>query len=144
MAAGISIAEDRVAEFRRQFNGVAAEALKPGDLIPKMRLDAVCGLAEIDASLVGELERIEPFGQGNPPVHLCVENVRHARAPQRIKEEHWKMWLTDGSKTVEAVWWGAGEQQCPTGDFDVAAVPERSDFDKLNRLQLRILECRER
>ena len=144
MAAGISLPESRVTAFRGRLNQVAAAALQAEDLIPKLRLDAICSLDEIDARLIQELERIEPFGQGNPPIQLCIENVRHTRAPQRLKDEHWKMWLTNGARSIVALWWGAGDRQCPTGDFDLAAVPEWSEYDGQRQLQLRVLECRDR
>jgi len=98
MAAGVSLPESQVSKFRERLNRIAAETLKPEDLVPRLRLDAACELDEIDAALVNELERMEPFGQGNPPVQLCVENVRHSRAPQRIKDDHWKMWLMVGGR----------------------------------------------
>jgi single-stranded-DNA-specific exonuclease len=144
MAAGVSLAESQVPAFRKRLNEVAAAELAPEHLVPKLRLDAICTLDEIDARLVDELERLEPFGQGNPSVQIGIENVRHTRAPQRLKDEHWKMWLTNGSKSIVALWWGAGDRQCPTGDFDLAAVPEWSDFDGQRQLQLKVLECRER
>jgi hypothetical protein len=79
---------------------------------------------------------------GNPPVHLAFPGVTHARPPQRLKDQHWKFWLTDGGPPVETVWWGAGDREVPLGHFDVAAVPEEGEFGGRRYLQLRLLDWR--
>jgi single-stranded-DNA-specific exonuclease len=142
MAAGLSLAPARVAEFRERLNRLAAERIAAADLLPEVRVDAVCPLRRIDLDVVAALRRLEPFGMGNPPVHLAFPGVTHARPPQRLKEQHWKFWLTDGGAPVETVWWGAGDREVPQGRFDVAAVPEEGEFGGRRYLQLRLLDWR--
>jgi single-stranded-DNA-specific exonuclease len=144
MAAGVSLDPAQLGSFRQRLNHVASERIAVDDLVPELRLDAVCSLMQITSQFLNELQRLEPFGQGNPQVQIAVGGLRHARPPQLLKEEHWKMWVTDGENMMEAVWWGAGEKACPTKEFALAAVPERSEFNGMKRIQLRVLGWQEK
>ena len=53
------------------------------------------------------------------------------------------MWVTDGTATHEAVWWGGGtEETLPTGHFDLAFAPQINSFNGRRTLQLRVLDWR--
>jgi single-stranded-DNA-specific exonuclease len=142
MAAGLSIRPDRVPELRERLGRLAAERLAPDQLTPELRLDAALPLREITLGAVEELRALGPFGMGNPSVQLAVPGVRNARPPRRLKDRHWKLWLTDGAAEVEAVWWGAGERPAPQGLFDVAAAPETGEFRGRRYPLLRVLDWR--
>jgi single-stranded-DNA-specific exonuclease len=118
--------------------------LKPQDLQPPLRLDAEVGLDEINLQTLGELEKLKPAGQGNPAVQFCVRNIAHARPLQRIGAEkrHVKMWGTDGSATLEAVWWNAGDESLPVGRFDLAFQPQINEFNGNRMAQLKVLDWR--
>jgi single-stranded-DNA-specific exonuclease len=71
-AAGLTIARDAVESFRESFAAHAAEVLRPEDLVPKVRVDAVAPGDALTLALAEELERLGPFGQGNPTPSLLV------------------------------------------------------------------------
>jgi single-stranded-DNA-specific exonuclease len=71
-AAGCTIARADVDAFREAFCAHAAEVLRPEDLVPVERLDAVVGSDALGMELAEELRRLEPFGAANPPVALLV------------------------------------------------------------------------
>ena len=71
-AAGLTIARERVDAFRAAFAAHAASVLAPEDLVPEVRVDAVVPGDALTLELAEELERLAPFGQGNPPVALLV------------------------------------------------------------------------
>ena len=71
-AAGLTIARDRIEGFRERFAAHAAEVLTPADLVPECRIDAVVAGDALTLGLAEELERMAPFGQGNPAVSLMV------------------------------------------------------------------------
>ena len=98
MAAGLSIAPEKLDLFRQRLNELARRALKPEDFQPPLRLDAEVGLDEITLDSLAELECLKPGGQGNPAVQFCARSLSHARPLQRIGAEkrHVKMWVTDG------------------------------------------------
>ena len=66
-AAGCTIARDDVDAFRAAFAAHAARGRStPEDLVPRERVDAVVAGDELGLDLAEELERLAPFGIGNP------------------------------------------------------------------------------
>ena len=144
MAAGLSIAPDKIDLLRQRLNELARRALKPEDLQPPLRIDAEVGLDEINFDSLAELDRLKPTGQGNPAVQYCTRNLSHQRPLQRIGAEkrHVKMWVTDGMATHEAVWWNGGEASLPVGKFDLAFAPQVNEFNGNRTVQLKVLDWR--
>lgn len=63
MAAGLSIEEKDIEEFRRRLNENAD--LKEEDFIPKIWIDVPMPLDYVSEELIRDLKYLEPFGQGN-------------------------------------------------------------------------------
>ena len=142
MAAGLSLQPDKVDALRQRLNELARRALKPEDLQPPVRLDAEAGLDEMTLESLGELTRLKPTGQGNPPVQFCARGVTHQRPLQRLgrEKQHVKLWVTDGAVTHEAVWWNGGDQSLPVGKFDLAFAPQVNEFNGRRTVQLKVLD----
>ena len=140
MAAGLSIDPARLAAFRQRLNDLARQRLLPQHLQPEVRIDAEVPLRSLSLPVVSDLRRLEPFGMGNPVIQLAVRGLTHARPPQRLKEQHWKFWVTDGGVPVETVWWGAGDRPVPTDRFDLAVIPEAGEYAGRRFLQLRLID----
>lgn len=73
MAAGLSLPEENVALLEERLN--AAAGLTKEVLTPKLYLDAVLPFGEITEGLMEELERLEPFGNGNPKPVFALSGV---------------------------------------------------------------------
>jgi single-stranded-DNA-specific exonuclease len=144
MAAGLSIASANLDAFRTRLNDHARRTLKPDDLQAPLRLDGEVGLDEITLDRLAELDRLRPTGQGNPAVQFCARKLSHQRPLQRIgaDKKHVKMWVTDGTATHEAVWWGAGNGSLPVGKFDLAFAPHINQFSGKRTVQLKVLDWR--
>ena len=144
MAAGLSLQPDKVDALRQRLNELARRELKPEDLQPPVRLDAEVGLDEMTLEMLGELARLKPAGQGNPPVQFCARSVTHQRPLQRMgrEKQHVKLWVTDGAVTHEAVWWNGGDKSLPVGKFDLAFAPQVNEFNGRRAVQLKVLDWR--
>ena len=142
MAAGLSVQPDKIDLLRQRLNELARRALKPEDLQPPLRLDAEVGLDEMTLESLGELARLKPTGQGNPPVQFCARSVTHQRPLQRMgaDKQHVKLWVTDGVVTHEAVWWNGGDKSLPVGKFDLAFAPQVNEFNGRTSVQLKVLD----
>jgi len=142
MAAGLSILPGNMDQFRSRLNDLARRALKPEELQPVLHLDAEVGLEEMSFECLRHLGRLKPTGQGNPPVQFCARNLTHQRPLQRlgVEKQHVKMWVTDGTTTHEAVWWGGGNQSLPLGRFDLSFTPQINQYNGLRSVQLKALD----
>ena len=67
-AAGCEILAAEIDAFRDAFEAHAAATLRPEDLVPVQRADAVVAGDELGLALAEELELLAPFGIGNPSV----------------------------------------------------------------------------
>jgi single-stranded-DNA-specific exonuclease len=145
MAAGLTVQAENLDALRVRLNELARRSLKPEDLQPALRLDAELALREVTLELLGELDQLKPMGQGNPPIQFVARNVTQARPLQRMgpEKQHVKLWVTDGSTTHEAVWWGAGKEPAlPVGRFDFAFMPQINEYNGRRNVQLKLLDWR--
>ena len=145
MAAGLSIRADKLDAFRERMNAVARRMLKPEQLHPSLRLDGEVTTSELTVQRLQELNRLEQTGIGNPRVQLCLRNVGHERALQRMgaDKQHAKMWITDGDRTCEAVLWNVKDGALPVGKFDLAFAPELNRYNGNVSVQLKVMDWRE-
>jgi single-stranded-DNA-specific exonuclease len=144
MAAGVTISPANLDAFRARLNSLARERLQAEQLLPTLHLDATLRLEQITADSLTQLLRLKPTGQANPPFQFNASGLTHARPLQRMgrEKQHVKMWVTDGSTVLEAVWWGAGNGSLPVGKFDLAFTPQFNDYNGRRSLQLKVLDCR--
>ena len=82
-AAGLSIAPDNLEAFAAAFAAHADAELVEDDLAPVTRIDAIVPGSALTLGLASELERLAPFGLGNPDVTLLVPGVRGGAAGSR-------------------------------------------------------------
>ena len=80
-AAGLTIATDKIDAFRAAFDAYVAQNLSEDDYEPTLNIEFELSPAMIDAALVKELGKLEPYGMGNPkPLfgykHLQANSVR--------------------------------------------------------------------
>ena len=144
MAAGLALEPARLDDFRARLNGLAQAALQPEQLRALLRIDGQVKVGELTINLLKHLERLQQTGIGNPPVHLMLARASHQRPFQLVgaAKKHVKMWVTDGSGTREAIWWGGAEKAIPDGNFDLAFTPELTEFNGTLGMQLKVLDWR--
>jgi single-stranded-DNA-specific exonuclease len=143
MAAGLTIEGEKLDQLRERMNQLARRLIKREELQPLLRLDAEVTLKEINFDSLFELDLLKPTGQGNPVVQFMVKNVTQARPLQRMgaDKQHVKLWLTDGTATHEAVWWGVGKDvSLPVGRFNLAFAPQINEFAGRRTIQLKLLD----
>ena len=77
MAAGLSLEEDRVDEFRRRIN--ENSTLTEQDLVEKVKIDVPMPVSYVTKELVREFEILAPFGKGNPKPVFADKNMYISR-----------------------------------------------------------------
>jgi single-stranded-DNA-specific exonuclease len=85
MAAGFTVEESKVATLV-DFLQTRAERIAPSQKI--LWIDAGLSLGGATPEFVETLERLEPFGQGNPNIRLSISNVINLKPEWTKGEEH--------------------------------------------------------
>jgi single-stranded-DNA-specific exonuclease len=144
MAAGLSIDPGKVALLRQRLNDMVRASLSAEQLRPCLRLDAEVAASDLALEQIVELARLNPVGQGNPPVRLALRGLSHARPPQRMgkQNQHAKFRLRAGGQVLEAVWWNCRDTALPDGHFDLAFAPTINEYNGRRSVQLNVLDWR--
>lgn len=80
MAAGFSLNEDKIEEFRKFVGEYVVEKIGGEAIIPVIEVDASLDAAGATLDLAESLEQLEPFGAGNAEPKLLLTNVRVSKA----------------------------------------------------------------
>lgn len=101
MAAGLSLPEENVEEFRRRINEVCS--LTKEDLTEVIHIDIVLPFSHVSEQMVEELSLLEPFGNGNGRPVFAARNVEILEHRVVGKNQNvLRMKLRDESGTVLA------------------------------------------
>ena len=109
-AAGLSILPENVEAFAEAFAARAAEDLAEEDLAPVVRVDAVVRGTELTLDLCSELERLAPFGLGNPGVTLLAVGCELSELGAVGEGKHLKLAVTADGARSGAIAFGQGSQ----------------------------------
>ncbi len=111
MAAGLRLPAQAVEPFRRAFLAHAAEMLTADDLTPRLTVDAEVDPGHLDLETARALERLGPFGAGNPRPVFATRRVRVVGQPTRIgrRGNHLAMHVTSGGRARRCVGWRLGQ-----------------------------------
>jgi len=137
MAAGMSLSAENLPEFRRSLNNWVKEEGLSIITPPALEIDTEIAISSITPNLFSELQRLAPFGNGNPPLVFCTRSVQivSSKSLGRSKE-HYKFILKDqAGNSIPAVWWGADIEHVPSGLFDLAFSLRENQFQGLSTLQ---------
>ena len=123
-AAGLTIATEQLQPFADAFGTHADTALADVDLRPVTTVDAIVPAGALTLDLAQELDRLAPFGLGNPEPTLLVASVEAAGATTVGEGKHLRFRVSQqGRDGGSAIAFGLGSQlerlQRPTR-FDVA------------------------
>lgn len=145
MAAGITIQTDMVPAFIQRMNQIAAEVLKPEDLIKTIAVDAAIPLSEATMELVKKMDLMQPTGAEAPPALWMTRNCQVISARAVGKEEaHLKLYLGDGTARVNAIAFGFGHllSEGPLEKVDVVYTVDINEYNGNVSVQLMVEDIR--
>ena len=122
-AAGLSIAPGNVAAFADAFAEHAGGVLSPEDLRPVTTVDAVVRGSELTLELCEQLERLAPFGLGNPNVTLLAVGAELSELAAIGEGKHLRLAVTAAGARSGAIAFGRGfalDRFRRPGQYDVA------------------------
>ncbi len=127
-ACGMTLERSALGPLRQRLNILAVERMNMTALAPVMELDAELPLDQVSRALLEDLERLEPFGQGNPRPRFLTSGVTLCRAFEPFGRASHRGWVTDGTVTLEATIEGADGQlvSLPVGSrMDLVHTPAK-------------------
>jgi single-stranded-DNA-specific exonuclease len=140
MAAGLTIDPARIDEFGKRFTEAAGSRLTPEALVPTLQIDTEASLGAVTEVLAGQLERLAPFGAGNPEPVLAVRGVRAVTTRVLGDGLHLKMGVTDGTAYGEAIGFRLGDASellaFTQAELDLAFSVALDRWDDKPRVQL--------
>lgn len=142
MAAGFSLAEENVEEFRRRLNENGDKRLKPEDFIPKIWIDAAMPFEYINDGLIEELSRLEPFGQGNEKPQFAQKSleVRSVRVMGRNRNAVRLSLINERGYGVDGIVFTDGdrfaEEMGSRRTIDVVYYPTVNEYNGKRSLQV--------
>lgn len=142
MAAGVSLREERLAEFREAFEASAQAASNAHMLTPRIHLDACVELHELGHDFLDAQERLEPFGLGNLQPALWCRAVQPLSAPRVLKGKHFRLEFAHGRSRITAMYFNAAETPLPRPPWDIAFRLERNEFNGRNEPQIHVIAIR--
>ncbi len=145
-AAGLSINSELISAFRAEFERVTAERLAADELSPRCRIDAVVTTKELTHDTVNSLQKLAPFGMGNPePVLAARQQVANPRVLQNKtvgEPGHLKLSLETAPMLDIIGFRFAEKAQLTEGPVDLAFQISIDVFRGVSRLSLKLKDVR--
>ena len=105
MAAGMSIPNENIDEFRSRLNNVTT--LTDEDIIPKVSIDMGLLLSQINYELIDQISLLEPYGKANPKPTFGMKKLKVIEAKILGKNRNvLKLKLSDGRLYIEGIYFG--------------------------------------
>ena len=140
-AAGLSIDSANIEALRIHLTQYASKWLQEEDYIPKITIDSLIALDEVDTNLLEQMACLEPHGMSNPsPVFACshvkLADIRSMGQDRR----HIKLRVNRQNTTTNVIGWNMGvlSDTLRRDDYiDLAFIPEFNDWQGVRSVQLR-------
>jgi single-stranded-DNA-specific exonuclease len=143
-ACGVTLEKERVAEFRDRINEEAACIQDEGVFSPKIDIDMDVRLSDMNRSVISEIESLSPFGTENPRPVFSSMDLAVKDGPRKIGKNGFKMWVTDGKITCEAVSFGRKRIECGNlgKSASIAYTPSINSWMGVESIQLELQDLK--
>jgi len=146
LAAGFEIDREALEAFARRFLEVARERLDGKDLVHELRIDACVEAKDLPASFFRELERLSPFGAGNPEPVLAMRRVGFSGVRTvGVGGRHLKALVRTEGRVFDSIGFGLGSMAGEVGrggSYDIAFRPGLGEWNGVKREELRLADVR--
>ncbi|MGO9619862.1 MAG: single-stranded-DNA-specific exonuclease RecJ [Desulfobaccales bacterium] len=139
-AAGFEVAAENLASLQEKLERAFEEQVGADSCLqPTLKVDAQVELAELNREFFGQLERLRPFGPGNPaPVFVCREV--ECLGSRVVAERHLKVQLHHRNCVMEAIAFGQAAHHPLTGVQEVAFSTRLSHYQGRSIPELLLLD----
>ena len=140
MAAGLTMRAEDLDAFAADFERHARASIGAEQLAPVLTIDCDATLEELSTAAVRSIQKIGPFGRGNPSPSLRIRGVTSPRGAESLGQhgKHLAMWVRQGTRDTRLVGWGMGEcvKRIPPGSrLDIVIEPRISTWSGSARVE---------
>lgn len=140
-AAGFSIKKENIDNLRERLNKIANREFKNVNLYKSITPDAYISFEEINYNLYSQLTLLGPFGIMNPTPIFWTRKCKILDI-YKLKGNHLKMTLYDGTSRMEAIQWNGSIELIKHDLIDIAFYIEINRWKNSNTIQLNILDIK--
>jgi single-stranded-DNA-specific exonuclease len=149
MAAGFKVRIDRIAAFRNRFHSYVASHFPGGAPAPRLMLDAEVPLSAITFGLMSDLDKLEPYGAGNPKPKFLATDLK-AEGARLIGtgevQKHMDFRIHQGGTSLRCVAWNMADRleelMSEGGDCCIAFTPKINDFRGYKKIELQVIDLK--
>ena len=142
-AAGLSIAASRFDSFVAAFEQAAAAALSADDLVPVLLYDSEVLIEDLSLTIIADLQRLSPFGAGNPEPLFLLRNAR-AQQVTPCGTGHLKFSIRQGGFSLPCIAFAFPPHwaEILPGEIDLLVSAQSNEWQGRISLQLRVKDMR--
>ncbi len=146
-AAGLSIKEENLEELRSRLIQNISEYLKDHPITPSISVDTEITAEEISLENVAELNKLEPFGMGNPKPKLLLKGLDLDFAHEVGKDKtHLQLGLIVNGEKIKGISFQMAEHKSQIEawkNLDVICQMNKNEFRGKTTVDLQVLDARE-
>jgi len=130
MAAGLSLDDENLLDFKRGFLKEIAARRKAVEFRPELKICQSLSLDGISPDLVEQINRLAPFGPGNPSLNFLIKDLSISSDTDVGQQgEHRKVVAQDAvGNEFSFIWWNGGDEPLPEAHFDLICQLTSSDY----------------
>ncbi len=145
-AAGLTIKEGNIPEFRIRFEEIAQKKLTEDLLTPKLLIDAELHLGDVDSQFLKFLKLFAPFGPHNMRPVFVSKNIQVIGTPSIVGKNHLRFKIRQNGAVFDVIGFNMGDYyyRVNTGDthLDLAYVIDENEYMGRKTIQLRAKDLR--
>lgn len=138
MAAGLSLKSENFSAFQRGLDQTLLTVLSSSKVESILEIDASLSPQQVDLDLLNAIEKMAPFGAGNPALTFAAPNLHLTDAmPFGKTRDHLRVDVEDEQgRPARFIWWQGAGMPMPDGIFDLAFTARSSTYRGELQVQL--------
>lgn len=148
-AAGVRVAHGKIEKFYAKFGHLIEEQLEGKDISPQVEVDMEIGADDVNWELLGQIKKMEPFGEGNEePVFLAKNMIVEDFRIVGNGSKHLKLALRSkdpSPKIFDAIGFGMGDKfpNLKNGDsIDIVFNLQEDEWNGNKKIQLKLIDLK--
>jgi len=127
-AAGMTLAIDKLNDFKIAFEKAVAERITEAQLTPEIAINAEIAIDAINMNFFQIVSQMEPYGPDNARPLFIAKNVYDAGYSKLVKEAHISFHITQGQQSIKGIGYNMPQH--------ISIVKSGKPFDVVFQLQI--------